>query len=336
MSLATQTALHRNREPFIGIVDKSHAIRHLLVSNETLPLAVNSLASSEKIVVHSAENYMPIGLPWYFDLRKEAREGRVHFETDKLVYVSKVLDCKLYSSLFVSEEDFGIRPWIEAHFVLSGKRNGHYSMILEYPFLDNRNSASDFKKRAGIDGVNADYPMFIRIPEEIEPPERVGFVRFPVAVWLKRLHGDDCTAWHTSSGSDDLSLCARAIFDANWEACLTGGMPFANFSQCPCQMVEGAAQVANKVASDQTKVQDFEASDGLAFNGEELPFQILICRDSIKIFGLAQDRGETSRGETSIESVQVNLRPLHFKVALLGYHDWPLLSEVLESDYAVA
>jgi hypothetical protein len=24
----------------------------------------------------------------------------------------------------------------------------------------------------------------------------------------------------------------------------------------------------------------------------------------------------------------VNLRPLHFKTALLGYHDWPLLSSI--------
>jgi hypothetical protein len=268
---------------------------------------------------------MSIGLPWYFDLRKKARESRVHFETDKLVYVSKVLDRKLYSAFFISEEDFGVRPWIEAHFVLSGKRNGHYSMILEFPCLDNRNSASDFKKRAGIDGVKADYPMFIRIPEEIEPPEMVGFVRLPAVVWLKRLHGGDCTIWHTSSGSGDLSLCARAIPYANREACLAGRPSFADLGQCPSEMVKGATQVANEIPSDQSEVQDFEASDGFAFDGEKLPFQILILRDSIKIFGLAQERGESS-----IESVQVNLRPLHFKVTLLGYHDWPLLSELQE------
>ena len=268
---------------------------------------------------------MPTGLPWYFNLRKEAREGRVHFETDKLVYVSKVLDRKLYSALFVSEEDFGIRPWIEAHFVLSGKRNGHYSMILEFPFLDNRNSTRDFKESARIDGVKANYPMFISIPEEIEPPEMVGFVRLPAIVWLKRLHGGDCTVWHTRSGSGDLSLCARAIPYANREACLAGRASFANLRQCPSEMVKGGTQVANEISGDQSEVQDFEASDGLAFNGEKLAFQILICRDSIKIFGLAQERGESS-----IESVQVNLRPLHFQVALLGYHDWPLLSEAFE------
>lgn len=274
---------------------------------------------------------MPIGLPWYFDLRKEARESRVHFETNKLVYVSKVLDRKLYSALFVSEEDFGVRPWIEAHFVLSGKRNGHYSMILEFPFLDNRNSSSNFKKHAGIDGVNAYYPMFIRIPEEIEPPERVGFVRLPVVVWLKRLHGGDCTTWHTSSGSGDLSLCACPIPYAHGETCLAGRTPFPDLGQCPSEMVKGATQVANEIPSNQAEIQDFETSDGLAFDGEKLAFQILLFRDSIKIFGLAQERGESS-----IESVQVNLRPLHFKVSMFGYHDWPLLSDIQESAYAVA
>jgi hypothetical protein len=259
---------------------------------------------------------MPNGLPWCFDLREKARESWIHFETDKLVYVSKILDRKLYSALFISEEDFGVRPWIEAHFVLSGKRNGHYSMILEFPCLDNRNSASDFEKRAGIDGVKADYPMFIRIPEEIEPPEMVGFVRLPAVIWLKRLHGGDCTIWHTSSGSGDLSLCARAIPYANREACLAGWSPFSDLGQCPSEMVKGAAQVANEIPSDQSEVQDFETSDGLALDGEKLAFRILICRDSIKIFGLAQERGESS-----IESVQVNLSPLHFKVALLGYHE---------------
>jgi hypothetical protein len=272
---------------------------------------------------------MPNGLPWHFDLREKARQGRIHFETDKLVYVSKILDRKLYSALFVSEEDFGVRPWIEAHFVLRGKRNGHYAMILEFPFLKNRNTASDFKERAGIDGVKADYPMFIRIPEEIEPPEVVGFVRLPAVVWLKRLHGGDCTAWHTSNRSSDLSLCARIIFSENREAGLAGRIALADLRQCPSEMIEGAAQVTDEISGDETDSQNFETSDGLAFDGEELPFQILICRDSIKIFGLAQERGQAS-----IESVQVNLRPLHFKVALLGYHDWPLLSDIQESGYA--
>lgn len=272
---------------------------------------------------------MPIGLPWYFDLREKARESRVHFETDKLVYVSKVLDRKLYSALFISEEDFGVRPWIEAHFVFSGKRNGHYSMILEFPFLNNRNSASDFKKHAGIDGVKADYPMLIRIPEEIESPEMVGFVRIPAVVWLKRLHYGDCTNWHTSSGSSDLSLCARAVFDANGEARLTRGPSFTDFGQGPNEMVEGTSQITNEISGDQPDVQDCETSDGLTCDGKKLPFQILILRDSIKIFGLAQERGESS-----VESVQVNLRPLHFEVAVLGYHEWPLLSELQEQAYA--
>jgi hypothetical protein len=33
----------------------------------------------------------------------------------------------------------------------------------------------------------------------------------------------------------------------------------------------------------------------------------------------------------SIKSVQVNLRPLHLEVAMLDYHDWPLLSEMNRS-----
>ncbi len=272
-----------------------------------------------------AANYTLMkSLPWYFQLREEATQGWRHFYSNKLVYVSKVLDRQLYSALFISEEDFDVRPWIETHLMLVGQRNGDYLLIIESPFLD-RNSARDFEESAGLVRVKPDDPVLIRIPEEIETPERVGFVRLPVVVRLKRLHPGDCFGGHAVGGSGDPSLCARAIYTTNRETRFRGGTALADLRQFPSKMFQGSPQVTNEVSRNQAKTQDVDCPYEVNCNSEEPPFQILMCRDEIRIFGLTHERGVLD-----IESIQVFLRPLHFKVSLLRYHDWPLLSEVFQ------
>lgn len=260
-----------------------------------------------------------LGLPAFFELRDEAKKRWHYLATDKFVYVSQILNRELYSSLFVSEEDFEVRPWIEAHFILGGQRNAHYCLVTEFPFL-NPNSGRDFKKRAGIKRMNANDAVFTCIPEEIEPPERVGFVRLPQRVWLKRLHEGNCVGVNADCGRIDFSLCARAVSRTYGEAGFAGRSLLANFGQVPCDMIEGRPQIIDEVAPDQSDADDFDSPDGFYFDRENPPFRILICGDSIKLFGLL-----SQRGEVTIESIQVNLRPIHFEIALLGYHDWPLL-----------
>lgn len=261
-------------------------------------------------------------LPWYFDLREKAHKRWHHLETDKFVYVSKILNRQLYAPLFVSEGDLDIRPWIEAHLVLSGKRNVHYCLVVEFPFLEG-DSGLYFKEHSGIRSVEREYPMLISVPKEIEPPERVGFVRLPALVWLKRLHDGDCLAGHTSGCGGDLSLCVRAIFSENGKVDFPGTPPAG---QIPRQMVERSAEVADKIASKQPELNDLDLASGFAFDVEKPPFSILLNRYRINLFGITD-----KAGEMSIKSVQVNLRPLHLEVAMLDYHDWPLLSEMNRS-----
>jgi len=254
-------------------------------------------------------------LPFYFDLRHEAQQSWHHFQTDKLVYVSQVLDRQLYVSLFIPEQDFNIWPWMEPHLVFRRERQCHYCLIADFPFRD-RNSASHFKKNAGIRRMKPNDPVLVRIPKEIEPPEMVGLVRLPTVIRLKRLDEVNCLAGNAFGGELDLSLCIRCIFDAHGKADIAGSFFGSDFGQVPGDMVKRAPQVADKVASHQTNIQHMDCAYRLNLDGEQPPFRILICGDSIKLFGLVDERGIPS-----IESVQMNLRPLHHKVALFGYHN---------------
>ena len=86
-------------------------------------------------------------------------------------------------------------------------------------------------------------------------------------------------------------------------------------------MIERGAEVANEIASGQANPHKLNSIDGNDCDGKELPFNIFICHNSIQ---LARFGSECSDGR--LQSVQVHLRPLHFKISMLGYHDWPFLT----------
>ena len=195
------------------------------------------------------------GLPWYFELREEAQQSWHDFDADKLVYISQVLHRDLYTAFFIAEHNRHVRPWIEAHFVLRGKWNGHYCAIIELPFLD-RNSFRYLKKNSGIYGVKSDIPVLVEIPEVIKFPEMVGFIGVPTIVRLKFLHHGDCAAWHSYGGTRDLSLCLRGVSRTNGEAGFTGGMPLTDFRQPPCDVIERGAEAAHIVSRHESDSQD--------------------------------------------------------------------------------
>jgi len=292
--------------------------------------SIVSLAKSH--LVRAAANYMPTtGLPWYFDLRDESRKGWEHFRTDELVYVAEVLERNMYASIFVPKENLGAKVWIEAHQVFSGERDGHYCAIIEL-LVGARNPRWNLANYARLRRVNRNIPVLIEIPQEVETPQVVGFISVPAIVRLKRLHQGDCVGMNTSRVSSDpfgdLSLCARHYLADNRKARFGGRALLTDCGKFPSKVIEGGAEIADKIASDQTNLHKFDSVDGDYRDGKQLPFKVFICHNSIQLVRLRD-----KRSDGGLQSVQVNFRPLHFEVSMLGYHDWPLLSE--ESGYAV-
>ena len=250
---------------------------------------------------------MSNSLPWYFQLREEAVKTWDYFLTDKLVYVSEVIDVESNPLIIVSKTDIYPDPWIELHFILESQRDSHFCAIIECLRLNEwSRSRGNGEHIAGYGGMKCDVPMLVHVPQFVEFPQMSAFRSVPTLVRLKRFHDGDCIVTDAEGCADDLQLCVKAVLAKDRKPMFMRNFPLCSTDEYTDEMVQRGPEISNEVSGNQA---DSERSFIIqTLNSHDEIFRILVMRD---FMGLLWSEPEFA--DSRFKSLKVYLRPFHLE-----------------------
>lgn len=267
----------------------------------------------------------------YYELRKEAHESWKYCIIDELIYLPDAVAVLNKTRSVVATESYPEiylkgHVWIEAEFVLLGKRHANYTAIIESvntkikPSIDNYSSArkrlqsknvasGDLRESAvNLAPVRGNSAMFVEIAHGVEPPKRMRFISVPSVIRLQ------CQDFSSGSLGNSISLIPKSFSVGtvvDFHDGKLGALRIDNSAdplrQTPNELVEAGSHVVERVADSQADVVG--NIEQLYFGDIPSLFKIVIVSDRICFFS-----GE--RFEERIKSIQMRLRPTNLQVGI--------------------
>jgi hypothetical protein len=258
---------------------------------------------------HSGANYTPSmleALPKCFSLREEARKSWNYFFTDVFVHLEKGLNCDFNIPL-VAKLNAYPWPWMEIQLRLGGKREDEYRIIIEYLLSDGWDVSELGEKHLDIPRAKRNMPVFVRVPENVQPPEMSDLVGIPTVVRLKRSDYIDSGCGDASGSGRNSVLSLGIILPDDRKRGLSGRIIGREKRELPCEMIEGRSQTRYEVTSNQSQAQRrrFQADCDAVLSA----LYIVLRRDSMGI-------GFRKGMHRPIERVQVYLRPFNLQCGI--------------------
>ena len=238
------------------------------------------------------------------ELREEAHKSWQHAIAEELVYTVNPVGVHDHAVMGVPKVYLEGNAWIELHLVFHGKREAHYTAIIErFPGNDSINLR---QLEDNLAPVRRDAPVLVEITHSVQPPQKVRLWGTRSLIRLKQINLFDGIGGNASEVPEECLAAVGVKAVVDWKSNLSG-----NDSRLPCQ---GEDQLIQR----RSETVDYIADDKLdrVWYIEKLKPQDVPLVLKVFLFGHSIGGRFTEGIKLPIKRLQMFLRPTNLQIGV--------------------